>query len=152
MEIIHKAVTDLNDIEYRACHKANFGPDDGYMQGELAKCKATGTGYVVMLWDGPPDKIMSMRGWALLSPCTTTGLMAVSRWVMNRSKYTVQFWVKPRWRQRGYGKILMHEVKKYDDNPHVMPHDRASSEFFSSYKVQVLQMDKWRMRRKPRVA
>lgn len=152
MEIIHKAVADLNAVEYRACHKANFGPKEGYMQEELEACLSRAEGRVVMLWDGPPDKIMSLRGWALLSPCKPGGPVGVSRWVTTRSKYTVHFWVKPRWRERGYGSLLMHEVKKLDDNPHVIPHDNISSEFFSSYKVQVLKIDKWRMRRKPRVA
>jgi GNAT superfamily N-acetyltransferase len=151
MKIIHKDVSDLTPVEYRACHKANFG-ENGYMREVLVACKGGNAGKVVMLWNGPDNTARSLIGWALLTPVTPYGILSVSRWVMQRSKYTAEFWVKPRYRRKGYGKVLMNEVKKYDSNPHVIPHDTASSELFSAYNVQVLKYDKIWLRNKPRVA
>lgn len=153
MEIRHKAVTDLTPTEYRACSLANYGVE-GYMLEELARCRrGRFPGTAILLWDGPDDKVTSLIGWALLTPCRTYGLLSVTRWVMMRSKYTVQFWVKRHHRKQGHGKTLMLEVKKYDKNPNVFPHDKASAEFFSSYKCQVLREDnQWLLSGKPRVA
>lgn len=152
MEIRHKAVSELTTVEYRACYKANYGPFEGYMSEELVCCRNGAPGQVIMLWDGPDDTIKSLIGWALLTPVRKHGLLAVTDWVMKRSKYTVQFWVKKQHRRKGCGKILMSEVKKLDPKPHVMPHDDASSELFSSFEVQVLQGDKHWLKRKPKVA
>jgi len=151
LEIIHKSVQDLNKIEYRACYAANLGYE-GYMRDELVLCRNGRTGQVIMLWDGPSDTARSLIGWALLTPVRLYGMIAATRWVKYRSKFTVEFWVKKKYRKKGYGKILMAEVKKLDDNPHVFPHDTASAEFFSSYKCQVLQIDKHHMRPKPQIA
>lgn len=153
MEIRRKHVSEMTPLEYRACYRANYGTE-GYMQEELARCKIGYPGEVILLWDGPDDTEKSLIGWALLTPVRRYGLLSVTRWVMRKSKYTVQFWVKRQHRRKGYGKILMNEVKtNYDPNPHVIPHDDASSELFSSYKVQVLNDDKvWLKRGKPKVA
>lgn len=152
MQIIHKRVIDLNPVEYRACYKANYG-FEGYMQEELCRCKwRNAPGEVIMLWDGPPDSANSLIGWCLLTPVRMWGLLGVSRWVYGRSKYTAEFWVKRQYRRRGYGKMLMNEVKKLDPNPHVIPHDEPSSQLFSSYKVQVMRGDKAWIRRKPKVS
>lgn len=153
MEIRHKAVSELTTVEYRACHRANYGPFNGYMSEELGRCRKGAPGRVILLWDGPDDTIRSLVGWALLTPVRKHGLVGVTEWVMKRSIYTVQFWVKKQYRRNGYGKILMNEVKKLDPKPHVMPHDAASSELFSSFDVQVLKDDKhWIKRGKPKVA
>lgn len=152
MEIRHKPVSELTKVEYKACYTACYSLDNGYMKEELARCKGGHPGQVIMLWDGPDDTAKSLIGWALLTPVREYGLLAVTRWVMSRSKYTVQFWVKRQYRRKGYGKILMDEVKKLDERPHVLPHDDASSELFSSYNVQVLQSDKIWMKRKPKVS
>lgn len=151
MEIRHKHVSELSPVEYRACYKANYGPVNGYMLEELIRCKKGYPGEVVMLWDGP-EETKSLIGWCLLTPVRLYGLLAVTRWVMGRSKYTAMFWVKKQYRKKGYGKMLMTEVKKIDPNPHIMPHDDASSELFSSFNVQVLNEDKFWIKRKPRVA
>lgn len=153
MVIISKNVSELTPIEYKACRAANYGPDEGYMHEELGLCRKGAPGMVIMLWDGPDDSTKSLLGWALLTPVRRSGLVAVTEWVMKRSKYTVQFWVKRQHRRKGYGKTLMNEVKKLDPKPHVMPHDAASSELFSSFDVQVLKDDKhWIKRGKPKVA
>lgn len=153
MEIRHKPVSELTPLEYKACKAANYGPDNGYMYEEVARCRAGKyPGEVIMLWEGPDDSIKSLLGWVLLTPVRRHGLLAVTEWVMKRSKYSAQFWVKRQHRKKGYGKILMNEVKKIDPNPHVMPHDDASSELFSSYNCQVLQDDKHWLKRKPKVA
>lgn len=153
MEILHRSVRELTPTEYRACLRANYGPDNGYMWEELTRCRTKGQpGTVIMLWEGPDDDMKSLRAWCLLTPVRLWGLIGVTRWVMKKSKFSAMFWVKRQYRGRGYSHILMREVKKYDDNPHVMPHDKASGEFFSGYKVQVMRDDKEHMTRKPRVA
>lgn len=105
-----------------------------------------------MLWDGSEDDIKSLIGWALLTPVRRHGQLSVTEWIMKRSKYTVQFWVKKQHRRKGHGKTLMLEVKKLDPRPHVLPHDTASSELFSSFEVQIFKDDKFWMKRKPKVA
>ena len=152
MEIRHKSVSELTSMEYRACYRANFGPWHGYMSGELVRCRKGYPGEVIMLWDGPDDTTRSLLGWTLLTPVRKYGEIAVTPWVMKRSKYTAMFWVKKQHRLKGYGKILMTEVKKLDPRPHVMPHNSASSELFSSFEVQVLGADKHWLKRKPKVA
>lgn len=154
MEIRHKLVSELSPVEYRACYKANLG-DEGYMRSTLVEERlGVGQGQIIMLWDGPDDTARSLIGWALLTPITLSGLLAATRYVKSKSKYTVQFWVKRQHRKKSYGKLLMEQVKlHYDLNPHVFPHDEASSEFFSSYNVQVLQFEKhWLKKGKPKVA
>lgn len=153
MEIRRKSVSELTTVEYRACYRANYGPFNGYMAEELVRCKKGHPGEVILLWDGPDDTIKSLIGWALLTPVRRHGLLAVTEWVMKRSKYTVQLWVKKQYRRKGYGKMLMTEVKKMDPKPHVLPHDTPSSELYSSFDVQVLRDDKhWMKRGKPKVA
>lgn len=153
MEIRRKPVGDLTPVEYRACYRANYGTE-GYMQEELVRCRKGHPGEVIMLWDGPDDTVRSLIGWALLTPVRRHGLLSVTEWVMKKSKYTVQFWIKRQYRRKGHGTMLMGAVKTYyDPNPHVMPHDNASAELFSSFKVQVLNDDKiWIKRGKPKVA
>lgn len=152
MEIIHKSIKDLTKTEYRACYLANYGPWDGYMCETLVNAKNSTECKVIMLWDGPDDTVRSLIGWALLTPVREYGILAVTPWVMRRSKYTAQFWIKKQYRRRGYGKILMTETKKLDPRPHVIPHDRPSSELFSSFDVQVLKSDKLWLARKPKIA
>lgn len=153
MEIIHKQVSELSEVEYRACHLANYR-DSGYMQQVLYSCRHyENPGEVIMLWDGPKDTVRSLVGWALLTPTTTNGYLSVSRWIKGRSKYTAQFWVKRQYRKRGHAKTLMTEVKKLDPRPHVFPHDHVSGEFFSSFNVQVAGYDRHYLKRgKPKVA
>lgn len=153
MEIRHKRVEDMTPVEYRACYLANYGMETGLMAGELSDCRhGDYNGQVIMLWDGPDDTVRSLIGWALLTPVRKTGLLAVTDWAMKRSKFTVQFWVKSPYRRKGYGKLLMTEVKELDPRPHVIPHDERSSELFSSFEVQVLRSDKHWIKRKPKVA
>lgn len=150
MEIRHKEVKDLTDVEYRACYRANYGWD-GYMQTELVNARnGEQEGIAIMLWDGPDNTIRSMRGWALLTPTKTNGLTAVSRYGKKNIKYTAEFWVKTRYRRKGLGTLLMQEVKKYDKRPHVLPHDKASSELFSCFDVYVLQHERYWLKNKPK--
>lgn len=150
MEIRTKKVSELTDVEYRACWRANYGWE-GYMQSELVAAReGRRQGIAILLWDGPDDTARSLRGWALLTPVRLHGNIAVTRWAASRSKYTAEFWVKRQWRRKGYGTMLMKEVKKHDRRPHVLPHDNASSELFSSFDVQVLAHDKHWLRKKPK--
>lgn len=155
MEIRQKKVSELTPTEYLACKKANYGPYDGYMYGQLTNCRGGYTygGIAIMLWDGPDDTVKSLLGWCLLVPVTRHGMFAVTDTVMRRSKYSAQFWVKRQHRKKGHAKTLMREVKKIDPRPHVIPHDEASSELFSAFEVQVMQTDShWIKRGKPKVA
>lgn len=152
--IIVKNVEDLTKTEYRACYLANYG-FSGYMREELTCSKRSPVARpakVIMIWDGPADSIVSLKGWSLLTPVRTWGLVAATRYTKTKAKYTVQFWVKQQHRKQGYGKLLMAEVKKLDDRPHVFPHDNASAELFSSFKVTVTKDDKCWLRKKPQVA
>lgn len=152
MDTIVKDVSDMTPVEYRACSAANYGVIEGYMLEELRHCRAGRPGKVVMLWDGPPDTPKSLIGWALLTPTRTWGLTAVSRYMASSAKYTVQFWVKAQYRRKGYGKMLMNEVKQLDPRPHVFPHDEASGELFSSFNVRVSKNDMRHIKRgKPKV-
>lgn len=154
MNVIVKPVEDLTQTEYRACYLANYG-FNGYMREELTWCRKTPIarpGIAIMLWDGPADTPVSLKGWALLTPVRTWGLVGATRYTKSKAKYTVQFWVKQQYRKQGYGKLLMGEVKKLDDRPHVFPHDDASAELFSSYQVTIMNDDKRWMKRKPKVA
>lgn len=151
MQILHKDVCDLTHGEYRALLMANFGPDEGYMHNELQACrKNERPGKTVSLWtDGSNRRLI---GWALLTKVRLYGQVAGTRHTQKKATYSVQFWVKPQYRGKGYGKILMDEVKSYDTRPHVFPHDPASGNFFSSYDVTVMNLDKeWMVRGKPRV-
>lgn len=153
MDIITKSVADLTPTEYKACYRANYG-DQGFMQGALWQARK---GYLegavaIMLWDGPPDLIKSLKGWVLLTPCTLNGELATSAYAKKVCKYTAQFWVKRQHRKQGLAKMLMHEVKKVTPRPHVIPHDKASSELFSSFRVSVAAMDRSWIKSKPKVA
>lgn len=152
MDIIVKNVDEMTPVEYRACYSANYGWD-GYMQEELRSCKKGWQmgGKVIMLWDGPADTARSMIGWALLTPTKMSGPAAVSRYMTHRAKYTAQFWVKSKYRRKGYGKMLVQEAKKIDKRPHVFPHDAASGELFSSFDVAVSKLDRRHMKSKPKV-
>jgi hypothetical protein len=150
MEIRRKSVSELTKVEYRACYNACYSEDNGYMKVELADIRGGNrSGEVIMLWDGPDDKTTSLKGWALVTPVRLYGLLAVTRWVMSKSKVTAMFWVKTQYRGQGLGTLLMKEVKKIDDNPHVMPHDKASGELFGKFKCQVMQEDKDHLVKKP---
>jgi GNAT superfamily N-acetyltransferase len=155
MEIRKKSVLELTALEYRACFGANYG-GGGYMQGVLEDCReGNQSGEVVMLWDETKAKnrVSSMVGWCLMTPVSLHGILGATRYTKRRSKITAQFWVKPAHRQKGYAKMLMHEVKKVDPRPHVIPHNDSSAEFFSSFEVTVLRDEAgWIRRKKPKVA
>lgn len=152
MEIRHKQVRELTSVEYRACYNACYDLENGYMKEELARCKGGYPGEVIMLWDGPDDSTKSLIGWALLTPVRLYGLLAVTRWVMSKSKVTAMFWVKKQYRGQGHGTTLMQEVKKIDPNPHVMPHDEASGNLFGKFKCQVMNDDRANLVKKPKVS
>lgn len=143
MEIMHKPVEDLTRGEYQALYRANFG-DEGLMQGTLISCRnGESQGQTISLW--APTKRRTLLAWAILTPVSTRGLMSASSWAMKQSKFSAQFWVKWQYRGKGYGKILMDEVHKYDERPHVMPHDETSEKFFKNHRVMIMNIDKnWR--------
>lgn len=153
MNIITKSVSELSTTEYRACYKANYG-ESGYMRDELVSCRyGARPGIAIMLWNGPDDKTSSLMGWALLVPVRTHGTVAGTAWTKLKAKYTCEFWIKRQYRKKGYGKIIMNEIKaNHDKRPHVFPHDNPSAEFFSSYNVTVTRDDKLWLKRKPKVA
>lgn len=149
MEIITKKVSELTPDEYRACVRANFG-DGGDMRDELryARGNPHRKVFTICIWDGPHDKQSSLIAWSLVFP-------AVSLDIPGRKKkqLSAHFWVKSQHRQKGYGRVLMLEVKKHDKSPHVFPHSEESAEFFSSYRVKTYQYDgTWLKPGKPKVA
>lgn len=151
MDIIVKDVPDLTKEEYRACYIANYR-DWGYMQQTLIDNRYKPEAKAILLWDDSQSGMSRLIGWALLTPVDLGGLLAATRYTKRVSKYTVQFWVKSHHRKKGYGKMLMNEVKKLDPKPHVLPHDSKSAEFFSSYKVSVLRDDRVWLKRKNKIA
>lgn len=151
MQAIHKKVSDLTSIEYTACYETNF-QHRGFMQTELRLCREENRGRVVMLWSGSKRNPDNLIGWSLIFPTSKRGTMPVTDYVKSKSRASAMFYVKPEHRCRGLGTRLMLEVKKIDPNPHVEPHDFASAEFFSKFKVQVLKQDKYLLRKKPLVA
>lgn len=151
MNILVKNISDMTSTEYAACYKANYGTD-GYMQEELQYCRwypDRRAGKVIMMWDGPADKVSSLKAWALLTEVRTHGLLAVSSYIKRVSKYSVQLWVKRQYRGRGYSKILMNEVIRLDPKPNVFPHDRRSASLYSQYSVSCAKYDRDAWLRKP---
>lgn len=153
MQVISKPVASLTPNEYRACRLANFGYD-GYMMEELQfrRLKKCDKAIAIMIWDGPDDKISNMKAWSLITPVTQKGMLAASKYICSKAKYTAQFWVKRQHRRQGLGTMLMLEVKKYDPRPHVIPHDTKSVELFSKFKVRSSSYDNPLKRSKPKVA
>jgi GNAT superfamily N-acetyltransferase len=152
LDIRHKDVADLTDAEFTACEKATFGWE-GMMQGELRRCRREGYGKAVMLWKTTATTKTGLIGWALLTPVRLYGDLAATRWTMKVSKYTVEFYVKPEHREKGHGTTLVKLVKEhYDPRPHVLPHDRASSELFSKFDVMVMREDSHWIRHKTKIA
>ena len=153
MEIRRKSVSELTSTEYRACYEACFNYEKGYMKAELERCRlGKFPGEVIMLWDGPDNRTSSLVGWTMVQPVRLYGLLAVTKYVTTKSKVTAMFWIKQKYRGKGYGTLLMQEVKKIDPNPHVMPHDVASGNLFGKFQCQVLMDDKEHMVKKPHVA
>lgn len=154
MNIDKKSVKDLTSIEYKACYGANYG-DGGYMRGTLVEARKgiVKDAFVLMLWDGPHDSVTNMLGWVLLTPVSLTGFSAGTRHTKRKATWTVQFWIKRPHRKKGYATLLMKEVKKYDERPHVFPHSEASGEFFSGYNITATKDERtWLRHGKPKVA
>lgn len=149
MVISVKPIKELTNEEYRACLYTNFGIW-GLMQRQL---EIADEGYAIMLWDKPDStKRVNLIGWALMTPVTLNGAIAATRYTKRMSKYTVQVYVKTKYRRKGHGKTLMLEATKIDPRPHVIPHDAKSAELFSSFKVTTLRDDRYLLRNKPKVA
>jgi GNAT superfamily N-acetyltransferase len=152
MRTVTKHVGDLTAVEYRACWDANYR-SGGYMQGTLGEIRrGERDGFVIMLWDGPRTNQGNMAAWCLVTPVSLTGISQGTRYSMKKAKYTVEFWVKRRYRKQGLATRLMKEVKKYDDTPHVFPHSKASGEFFSKFNVTASGGDRRWLKNKPKVA
>ena len=153
MKTIVKKVPDLTPIEYRACYLANYG-EWGYMRATLQNARELhdSDAIAVLLVDETRRGATALIGWALLTPVSTSGMLAATRYTKSKSKYTVQFWVKQQHRKKGHGKTLMAAVKKLDPLPHVLPHDEKSGQFFSSWNVTVLNGDRPWLKRKTKIA
>lgn len=157
MEVRTKEVKDLTETEYKACWSANFGWD-GYMRPIVARARDEGSHAIaIMLWDGPDDKKSSLKAWALLTLTTdeeTKYQVYMTEYSKRTAKYVAQFWVKTRERRKGYGKMLMLEVKKHDKRPFVLAHDPKSTQLFASFEVTVTKGDRAKLKTysKPKVA
>lgn len=147
-----KSLADLTPVEWKACYTANYGAG-GYMRNTFMNNRYNQDAFVLMVWDGPHDSAKNMLAWALATPVTSRGYTSATYYARKRAKYTVQFWVKRPYRQRGIGHSLMQEIKKYDETPHVFPHDDKSGEFFSGYNVTATASERtWMRNNKPKAA
>lgn len=158
MHIVTKDVTKLTPVEYYSCRRANFGRD-GCMQTEVTHARNNEPGYegskAIMIWkDHNHDSGAKLIAWCLLTPSKADGLIYASPYQRRACKYAAEFWVKTRYRRQGYGTMLMQHVKRhYETMPIVIPHDEASGELFSKFKVR-LSDDEGReyLKRKPKMA
>lgn len=128
MEIIIKPLPRLTDKEYQACRRLNMGPE-GLMQDTLIDQADNPRCQAIMLWG------RYMYGWALLEPIKETMYAEVSDHAMRVCKYSAQFYVRESARGRGYGRMLMNEVVKFDPKPYCIPHDPLSGSFFSNFRI-----------------
>lgn len=150
MKIITKPVVTLTKQELEQCYANSFGLG-GMMMPEAKRALRENDVDVLalMLYAGS-----EFVGWALLTPVTTDECRFHhgTSWTKRRSKYTAQFYINRDYRGKGYAHTLMrHIINNYDARPHVLPHDKASGGFFSSYTVTVTNWDKPNMNyRKPR--
>lgn len=131
MRIRTKALTKLTTNEYRACHNLNMR-GEGTMMYSLMDQKENPNAHAVMAWEG--DKLL---GWALCVPCKDEHQNTATSWQRRKSKYVTQFYVRVPYRGKGIGTRLMAAVKRLDETPAVIPHDRTSADFFASHKVVV---------------
>lgn len=112
MKTIVKDIKDLTGSEYKALRGLNMR-HNGMMQQRFARCRKSGVGKVVVVYDD--DIIVS---WSLLFTQSYT------------NKPMAYFYTRQKARRKGYGSIVASEVKKIDNNVSVDPWDTRSTNFF----------------------
>lgn len=130
MKIITKTISQLTSEEYTYCYRANLSSTGarGEMRPKLVEYRAHPAwakedgAEVVLLWDGKREGAHRLLGWA----------MVFDNYSEHKDAY---FWVKKPLRDRGYGTILMKEVKKIEKQPKVYPWNEKAIGFFSKFVV-----------------
>lgn len=163
MQVYVSSVPNLSKEEYRAFYRANYG-NGGYMRQILVDNRNSHNAVpywrhydpntlTISLWEDGDRIPENLIGWCLMTPVRTRrSLVSGTEYTKRVSKYTVQFWVKRKYRKKGYGKQLMNEVLKYDPRPHVIPHDEASGALFSNYKIVATRYDRQWLKTKRKAA
>lgn len=124
-----KALNKLTPTEYRALVMLNMG-NNGIMRYSLQDNRHNPNAFAVMAKEG--TKIL---GWALMVPCNDEFQYHLTPYQKKKAKYLTQFYVRPRFRNRGIGTRIMAGVKKIEPVPNVIPHDDTSADFFEKFKV-----------------
>ena len=118
-----KLVRNLTPDEYRKCKSLNFRYN-GCMMYDLPMAKKKyPTSRVVMIKDAETDMLIA---WCLAIPSYSTG------------QYVTQYYVRVKFRRRGFGDRLIKNVRKFEPSPVVMPHDRPSRGFFRKHQQNVI--------------
>ena len=147
---ITKKVSELTAVERRACYNAHMGAA-GFMREELIR-KDGGDSIVIMDWEGPRDSARGLRAWALLTPITKSFHAIMNAYARRTCKYSVLIWVKKPYRRQGVGSELVKQVKQHDPKPYVFPHDEASSQLYSKFRVYADRHARTMLRNKPKLA
>jgi len=92
---------------------------------------------VVLLWDDDKEGARRLLGWSLTR--------------LEKQKQIAFFWVKPSLRNKGYGSMLMQEVKRVDPKPKVFPWSQEAGGFFSKFEVEVPEYQSYNLVQKPKV-
>lgn len=123
MQVVVKKIGDLTRDEYRYCYNANMG-HFGQMQSRFSNYRR--------------DELSARRDNArafMLVDDSLQGARALLAWALVFDD-SVYFWTKPSHRNKGYGTVLMREVKKEITKPTVYPWTNESGGFFSKFDVR----------------
>lgn len=132
MRLITKTIGQLTNEEYRYCYNANLDSSDkttGRMRPDLVYYRSDPLtardedAKVVMLWDDAQSGAKRLIGWAMT--------------FIEGREHIAFFWVKKPHRNKGYGTMLMKEIKKSNPKPYVYPWSDNSYGFFSKFEVDV---------------
>ncbi len=130
LKIITKRVQELTSKEYKQCCSLTMR-HHGLMMYTVQEGRTYSQNYVAILaMEGD-----TLIGWALLTPTKESGQVFVSDYARKMSRYSVQFYVRKRYRRQGVARTLMNEALRHDSRPHVIPWDSGSAAFFVDYTV-----------------
>jgi GNAT superfamily N-acetyltransferase len=121
---VSKLVRNLTPDEYKKCKNLNFR-EGGHMMYDLpwAKKKHPDRARVVMI----KDESNRLLAWCLAYPGADK----------YEGEFITQYYTRVKFRRQGYGDRLIKHIKKHTKYPVVLPHDRASRNFFNKHKSEV---------------
>ncbi len=122
-----KHIYELTTSEYNACRRLCFGRD-GDMYFHIAEFRQDPRAWVILLKYPIDDRLI---GWALVTPTA------------RKRKRRAAFYVRATERNKGYGSLLMAEVRKIYPKPIVFPHDKRSAAFLAKYYNNVTASDEY---------